>query len=600
MTPAEALERILPTWRSSLPPELAPDVDAFVRRRRAALERILGQALGVRRLQRGKLPRTVEDFSAAGFLAERERPHLEGPDRDLLRRLKKRTTTLLAGVEDPAAARGVYDEYVLLRAEALLLGQMGWDAVSLLLRQPMLAIFSAKSVVLVHRHGPKPHDAIFPGLEEASVADLRADLEAAHGIAIEIHTQITERGGGPETIWARARGRAAELLRDRARVVCRRCGAHLRQPERHYAIGTIECPAGEGECISVEQDAEERRLGEEQARQRRAEDPHIVPPVDHQADLERRRKEQADKAWRKSEQRRRREEREREKEATARRRQQKAHSRAEERIDLDAEEWFEAGELPRTPGELDAYRRFAERERPDEDQDDEALIAWVARRRDALLGRRPDLDTQEAAITAEHDFVRLRAEAIVLRALGYQAIPVMLMRSSLTATIGDEALVHRHFPPELAVASRGEVTRFDYFADAPTTIAAVQVLREVHAHIERLRVEIGGMDLEVVAPALWQAARDLAATVKTTEPDADEREALEALLAPEPVDRFGRMVHETRWASRAAAIRQLERAGFRFIKTRSAAAAAWPEGFWSRFPRTAVVKGATVQVTAAP
>ena len=376
MTPAEALDKLLPRWKASLPAELSPEVvDRFVAQWRPALLEVMGTLLTVRRIRRGALPRTVEEFSAARLLAERERKYRTATDADITRRVARRTERLLDAAKDAAARDEVSrmgEHYVLLRAEAQLLAKRGWDAVPLLLRRPLLVVFSAKSAVLVHRHAPEPEESVFPGLER-SVTGLRADLELAHRTATMI-----AKVGDPN-----------------APYVCRRCGSRLREPARHYAIGNLECPAGDRECIDAEVDAEEMRRQSEETRRRLAENPvPVFTPPDGRAE---RAKREADRRWR-------REQREREKQEAARRRADKASAKAQEELD-----------------------------------------------------------------------------------------------------------------------------------------------------------------------------------------------ALDVLIAPEPVDRFGRMVHETRWASRAAAVRQLERAGFKFIK-----GSQWREGHWSRFPRTAVVKGATVQVTATP
>ena len=602
MTPAEALEELLPRWKASLPADFSAEVvDDFVRRKRRILEDAVGQALGILRLRRGGLPQSPADFTAVGLLAERERRRHGTVDKDLARRLKKRRAELTraaqgADVLEALARR--FEEYVLVRAEALLMGQLGWDAVPLLLRRPLLAVFSAGSVVIVHRHGVDgSEEAVFPGLHEESIADLRSDLAVAHEAATEIASEI---GDHPQVVWARARGRGAAEIRRRAHVVCQRCGSRLREPGPHYAISTIECPGGE--WLTAEEDAEEMQRRAEEARRRLAESPVpvFVPPDNRE-----------EKAKRKAEQQLRRNEREREKEEAARRREEKAAARAEARAqeiaDRESARRFEAGELPRTADEFSAFRRFAARhyDRLREantaagDEDDAALLAWVLRRQEAQLGRRPDIDTQERVIGASLDYALLRAEAILLRALGHTATPLLVARAALLVEPGDtldaelQNVIHRHFPPELVLLRAGEVRAVDYYADAPS-LEVLRPLREAHDQVERLRREIAAMDVEALAPPLWRAAREIAATTEAPHPNRDELDAFYALIAPEPVDRFGRMVHETRWASRAAAIRQLERAGFKFIK-----GSRWQEGYWSRFPRTAVVKGATVQVTAA-
>ncbi|MEZ4454588.1 MAG: hypothetical protein R3B09_34370 [Nannocystaceae bacterium] len=508
MTPAEALEELLPRWKASLSADFSAEVvDDFVRRKRRILEDAVGQTLGILRLRRGRLPETPADFTAVGLLAERERRRHGTVDKDLARHLKKRRAELTEAANEADVLEALarrFEEYVLVRAEALLMGQLGWDAVPLLLRRPLLAVFSAGSVVIVHRHGVDgSEEAVFPGLQEESIADLRSDLSVAHEAATAITTAI---GDNPEVIWARARGRGAAEIRRRAHVVCQRCGSRLRAPGPHYAIGTIECPGGE--WLSAEEDAEEMQRRAEEARRRLAENPVpvFVPPDTRE-----------EKARRKADQQLRRREREREREEAARRRAAKATTRAQAKVDAEVAERFERGELPRTADELVALRRFAEERRPDEDQEDEALAAY---RRHAARGRRspPRMDPSPASggaarpaprrrhqerVIGGFDYVLLRAEgdppprARPRRPRSWSRGGAFLVEPGDTLHTGSttpSTATSRPSSCSSAAASPG----IDYFADAPS-LEALRPLRG-HDQVERLRREIAAMDHRALAP----------------------------------------------------------------------------------------------------
>ncbi|WP_143140852.1 hypothetical protein [Nannocystis exedens] len=53
MTPAAALDKVLPRWRARLPPLYSPEfIDGFIRRDRAALETLVERAMVIRRAKR--------------------------------------------------------------------------------------------------------------------------------------------------------------------------------------------------------------------------------------------------------------------------------------------------------------------------------------------------------------------------------------------------------------------------------------------------------------------------------------------------------------------------------------------------------------------
>src|SRR5687767_9003585 len=97
MTPAEALDRLLPRWRADLPPSYSPEyIDGFIQRNRGALETVVARAMMLRRLKRGAPPKTVDEFAAYTRLVARERSRDQEPDAAVIKRVMKRMDKLLA------------------------------------------------------------------------------------------------------------------------------------------------------------------------------------------------------------------------------------------------------------------------------------------------------------------------------------------------------------------------------------------------------------------------------------------------------------------------------------------------------------------------
>lgn len=149
MTPVELLERLLPRWRASLSRRYTPEqVDGFLRRRHAALEAIVADALLRRRAERGMTPESADEFAAFDGIVARERVRDAETDPLVVRRLLARVDEEVA---DGRAERVVFTDlaldYIDTRAETILLRHAGWDAVPLLVTMPALAIVVAGTVV---------------------------------------------------------------------------------------------------------------------------------------------------------------------------------------------------------------------------------------------------------------------------------------------------------------------------------------------------------------------------------------------------------------------------------------------------------------------
>jgi hypothetical protein len=199
MTPAAALDKLLPRWRGKLPPRFSPEfIDGFIARNRSALEAVVARAMMLRGIKRGAAPETPEAFVAYGRLVERERPKDADDDKVVLRRMRARLekgkshATLLVHVE--------------ARATAILLRTAGWDAVPMLLREPAIGVVAGKAVVgVVDVAGVLHVAADFDRAEQ-----LRSDLEAAQTKVATLTRDLGENNFDRFALglWARVRGAA--------------------------------------------------------------------------------------------------------------------------------------------------------------------------------------------------------------------------------------------------------------------------------------------------------------------------------------------------------------------------------------------------------
>jgi len=206
VTPAKALEQLLPAWRAGLPAGFAPDfIDEFVERNRAVLLALVDRALTTRRVKRGVLPTTAADFAAYSKLVARERARDAEPDNEVLRQL-------LEFASSPAKAKDQVTRdvagylYARRRAESILLRREGWDAVPMLLRDPALVVVESDRVIAVMDVTRKVGAA--PGFARAK--ELRLDIKKIYEHVNDVSTDINE----PRleryalAIWSRIRGSA--------------------------------------------------------------------------------------------------------------------------------------------------------------------------------------------------------------------------------------------------------------------------------------------------------------------------------------------------------------------------------------------------------
>ena len=142
-------------WRTQISARFS--LDEIVRIEQAngdTIATILAEALPLLRARGGEAPDTPEDFVAYNAIVERERPRDLMKDAAVLKRLNARIDRQLAqGGPEWDVFQNTAREYVLARAEAMLLRERGWDAVALLITGgPAIAIIASGAVVAVRNH----------------------------------------------------------------------------------------------------------------------------------------------------------------------------------------------------------------------------------------------------------------------------------------------------------------------------------------------------------------------------------------------------------------------------------------------------------------
>ena len=155
MAAEHRLKQAVEQWRTQLSGRWS--LDEMVRLEEAnadVIATILAEALPILRARSGEAPETPEDFVAYNVIVERERPRDLMKDAAVLKRLNARIDRQLAqGGPEWDVFQNTAREYVLARAEAMLLRERGWDAVALLITGgPGIAIIASGAVVAVRNH----------------------------------------------------------------------------------------------------------------------------------------------------------------------------------------------------------------------------------------------------------------------------------------------------------------------------------------------------------------------------------------------------------------------------------------------------------------
>ena len=148
------LKEAVRQWRTELSERLrlsSDEMDRFELAHGDEIATILAEALPVLRARGGEVPDTAEDFAAYDAIVARERPWDAMKDDAVLGRLKLRIDRQLAqGGSEWSAFQDTAREYVVARAEAMVLRERGWDAVALLItRAPAIAVLADGTVVAV-------------------------------------------------------------------------------------------------------------------------------------------------------------------------------------------------------------------------------------------------------------------------------------------------------------------------------------------------------------------------------------------------------------------------------------------------------------------
>ncbi|MFZ6184880.1 SNF2-related protein [Nannocystis pusilla] len=154
MTPAQALDKLLPRWRKSLPKKYTPEfIDSFIARNRDALEAVVARMMVIRAVKRGVPPAKLPEFEIYGELAARQQARETESDEALVRRVIAKLNKLLAKWKDdedaPVGAYQAARTFGDLQALAMVLRRDGLRAVPLLLTRPALVLVRGAAVIAV-------------------------------------------------------------------------------------------------------------------------------------------------------------------------------------------------------------------------------------------------------------------------------------------------------------------------------------------------------------------------------------------------------------------------------------------------------------------
>lgn len=152
MTAEHRLKAAAEQWRIEISAHLsASEMARFEQAHGDEIVTILAEALPVLRARLGEAPATVEDFAAYDAIVARERPRDMMTDDAVLKRLNLRIDRqLLKGSSDWDVFQSTAREYVVARAEAIVLRERGWDAVALFIpKTPTIAVVASGTVVAV-------------------------------------------------------------------------------------------------------------------------------------------------------------------------------------------------------------------------------------------------------------------------------------------------------------------------------------------------------------------------------------------------------------------------------------------------------------------
>ncbi len=164
----------------------------------------------------------------------------------------------------------------------------------------------------------------------------------------------------------------------------------------------------------------------------------------------------------------------------------------------------EIGERPHTAEEFAAYDAIVAREREQDAGADEAVLERLMQRIDADF--RAGYREQLLLVNFGLEYVETRAEAIVLRAYGWDAVPLQLNRPALAFAADRTTVALRDWFGRLAIHPDRRGTLNHLQADISKVEAKVQHLREELGLPHDTKERLGAL-----ARGLWEQARALAA-----------------------------------------------------------------------------------------
>lgn len=164
------------------------------------------------------------------------------------------------------------------------------------------------------------------------------------------------------------------------------------------------------------------------------------------------------------------------------------------------------GELPKTAQEFATYDPLVEQERRADAEPDEAVLHRLMQRIDARIAHGEA--ERPVVVKLGLDYVEARAEAILLRGAGWDAVPLLLDRPALALTLPSGA-AHT-----MVVAVRDTMGRLAIHPDRTGTLNHLHpVLRTAEETVARLHERIDRpiatrAQLERFAESLWRHAHD--------------------------------------------------------------------------------------------
>jgi len=164
----------------------------------------------------------------------------------------------------------------------------------------------------------------------------------------------------------------------------------------------------------------------------------------------------------------------------------------------------EVGDTPHTNEEFAAYDPVVARERKQDARTDRAVLERLMQRIDADF--RAGYREQLLLVNFGLEYVETRAEAIVLRSYGWDAVPLQLVRPALAVVADRTTVALRDWFGRLAIHPDRRGTLNHLYADISKVEARVQQLSEELNLPHDTKERLGAL-----AKGLWKRARAVGA-----------------------------------------------------------------------------------------